>query len=167
MKLNIFSDSVTKTNQRNGKMNFYNSHLWPTTNTYYRPATSSNLYLRSPSTAPSMFYPLHWSNAFLNSSPFMPPYTMRRSDPEYASSSSPPSSPTMGNSQIPTLYDMSAFTGNAGLVENAFTGSNQNLWSMGGETVTPPTTKPKFNLFNSFNYNDDGGLFGGFLNHFI
>ena len=98
----------------------------------------------------------------------MPSSTMRRSDPEYGSSSSPSSSTsTMGNSQIPTLYDMSAFTGNAGLVENPFAATNQNLWSMGGETVTPPTPKPKFNLFNSFNYNDDGGLFGGFLNHFI
>lgn len=71
----------------------------------------------------------------------------------------------MGNSQIPTLYDMSAFTGNAGLMEHPFTSSNQNLWSM-GEAVAP-TPKPKLNMFNSFNYNDDGGLFGGFLNQFL
>lgn len=80
------------------------------------------------------------------------------------SSSSPLMS--MNNPQIPTLYDMSAFTGNSALLEHPFSGSNQNLWSL-GETVSPPTPKPKMNLFNSFNYNDDNGLFGGFLNQFL
>ncbi|KAM7362090.1 uncharacterized protein ACRADG_012924 [Cochliomyia hominivorax] len=161
-------------------MNYYNSHFWPTSSTYYRPVTSSPLFLRSPTTSPSsLFYPMHWSSSFLNPSTFMSSNNLRRTD-EFSSSSpvstgtssvmSMPSSSSslmsLSNSQIPTLYDMSAFTGNSALLESPFSSSNQNLWSI-GESVPPPTSKPKMNLFNSFNYNDDGALFGGFLNQFL
>ncbi|XP_046806076.1 uncharacterized protein LOC124419704 [Lucilia cuprina] len=180
LKGNLKAAPASKPNQRNGKMNYYNTHFWPSTSTYYRPATSSPLFLRSPSTSSSstMFYPMHWSNSYMNPSSFMSSNSLRRTD-EFPSSpiqsqaqssmmSMPSSSSpiiSMGNSQIPTLYDMSAFTGNSALLEHPFGNSNQNLWSV-GETVAP-SSKSKLNLFNSFNYNDDGGLFSGFLNQFL
>ncbi|XP_065362253.1 uncharacterized protein LOC135955816 [Calliphora vicina] len=183
LKANLKQPSASKPNQRNGKMNYYNSHFWPSANTYYRPVTTSPLFLRSPSTSSSsMFYPMHWGNSYINpsSSSHMSSNNLRRTD-EFSTSpvstaqssvmsmpsSNTPMSPmmSMSNSQIPTLYDMSAFTGNSALMEHPFINSNQNLWSV-GETIAP-TSKPKLNLFNSFNYNDDGSLFGGFLNQFL
>lgn len=157
-------------------MNVYSPRSWPSSSSSYY---HSPMYLRS-SSPTTMYYPSRWLNSpsnYYSTSSMLPSTTYLRRADDYPSMTSGSSSgsltPTMspslmaldaasgGSSRTPTYVDWSAFTtGGNSLFDNNF--ASQNLWSMPPEVGS---TKPKFNLFNSFSLNDDG-FFGNILNHF-